>query len=89
MEVARIEVWECVGCGRIEAPAPRVGICRDEKVEYVSAADHDAALAQARAEAAELRKVLHAIAHTTPRAGEWERGYRALQAEARRTLATG
>jgi hypothetical protein len=31
--------------------------------------------------------LVHQLAHTTPRTGEWEQCYRALQNQARRTLA--
>lgn len=79
MESQRIKVWQCVGCGRIDDPRPCVGVCRDAKVEYVLAADHDA-------EVGELRALARLIATTTPREGEWERTYRALQARARKLV---
>jgi hypothetical protein len=85
----RITAWQCIGCGRIEGPQPCVGICQDRKREFVSASDHDAALAQleaacARAEA--LAAVVRQIAYTTPRAGEYQRTWRALQERARAVL---
>jgi hypothetical protein len=79
MELERRRVWECVGCGRIDDPRPCVGICRDQKVEYVLAADHDR-----QVEA--LARVLRTIALTTPREGEALRHWKALQAEARGAL---
>jgi hypothetical protein len=79
MDIDRIKVWQCVGCGRIDDPQPCVGICRDVKVEYVLAADHDRAVEA-------LLKVARAIARTTPREGECVRHWRALQAQARRAL---
>jgi len=82
MDVARRKVWECIGCGRIDDPQPCVGICRDQKVEYVLAADHDRAVA-------ELAAIARIIATTTPRAGELERHWSALQARARKALAGG
>ena len=87
---ARIEAFQCIGCGRIESPQPCIGICEDRKVEFVYAAQHDAALVQLQLAAGRVRaleKLIRRIAWTTPRAGEWERSYRALQNEARRTLA--
>ena len=63
MDIARRKVWECIGCGRIDDPRPCVGICRDSKVEYVLAADHDRAVAA-------LLDVVRTIATTNPRAGE-------------------
>ena len=86
IETARIKVWQCVGCGRIDDPQPCVGICRDEKREYVPAADHDAAMAEARAELEDLRRIALELATITPRAGQWERSYRALQQRARVAL---
>ncbi len=79
MDVDRIKVWQCVGCGRIDDPQPCVGICRDVKMEYVLAADHDRAIEA-------LVKVARAIAQTTPREGECVRHWRALQSQARRAL---
>lgn len=80
MELERRRVWECVGCGRIDDPRPCVGICRDQKVEYVLAADHDR-----QVEA--LARVLRTIAQSTPREGEALRHWKALQAQARAALA--
>ena len=80
MAIERRKVWQCIGCGRIEDPRPCVGICRDEKAEYVLAADHDRAMAA-------LLEVVRMIALTTPREGEARRHWTALQAQARRALA--
>ena len=80
MELARRKVWECIGCGRIDDPQPCVGICRDQKVEYVLAADHDRAVS-------ELLDIVRLIATTTPRAGEADRHWKALQQRARLALA--
>ena len=82
MEPQRIKVWQCIGCGRIDDPKPCVGICRDQKVEYVLAADHDRELK-------ELRAVLEIIARTTPREGEALHHWQALQKRAREALASG
>jgi hypothetical protein len=81
----RLKAWQCVGCGRLEAPQQCLGICHDVPVEIVSAADYDAA----REEADRLRLFARQIVLTSPRAGEWERAYRALQERARRLLAHG
>lgn len=87
MDVPRYRIWQCVGCGRIEDPQPCVGICRDVKVEFVPAAAHDEALALARAESEALRAVVRRIAGVTPRNGEFESAWRALQRDARSALA--
>ena len=87
----RITAWQCIGCGRIEGAQPCVGICEDRRAEFVYAADHDAALAElalARRRAEDLASLVRQIAHTTPRAGESEHTWLALQARARRILET-
>ncbi len=87
----RLTAWQCIGCGRIEGPQPCIGVCKDRRVDFVYAAEHDEALAQlahAHARAEALAAVVRALAYTTPRAGEWERAYRALQGRARRALET-
>jgi hypothetical protein len=82
VEVNRITVWQCVGCGRIDDPQPCVGICRDEKREYIPARDHDAAIAELEI----LRAITREIAAITPRDGQWELSYRALQQRPRAAL---
>lgn len=86
---ARITAWQCIGCGRIEGPQPCIGVCQDRKVEFVYAPEHDdtlAELARVRGEVQALTVLIRQLAHTTPREGEWEHTYRALQARARRVL---
>ncbi len=85
-----VKAWQCIGCGRLDAPAACVGICRDEPVELVSAADHEAALrrlagAEARAEA--LADALRRIVATHPKAGNWEQAYAVMVEQAGRALA--
>ena len=85
-----LKAWQCIGCGKIEAPQTCIGICQDRKVEFVYAFEHEEALAQARAAQRRvdaLAALLRRLAWTTPRPGEWERSYRALQREARDALA--
>jgi hypothetical protein len=83
-----VKAWRCIGCGRIEAPQTCVGVCSDRKVELVYAADHLEALARVRAQTTALAALARKLARTTPRGGEWERSFLALQNEARRLLAT-
>jgi hypothetical protein len=78
----RVTVWQCIGCGKIEGPQPCIGVCQDRKVELVYAQAHDQALAQSKA----LVSLVRQLACTTPRAGAWERSYRALQEKARHIL---
>ncbi|RPI42119.1 MAG: hypothetical protein EHM59_18600 [Betaproteobacteria bacterium] len=85
-----MEAWQCIGCGRIEAAQNCIGICEDRKVQFVYAAEHEqtvAQLASVRSRLDELVNFARRIAWTTPRAGEWEHSYRALQREARQLLA--
>ena len=85
-----IEAWQCIGCGRIEAAQNCIGICEDRKVRFVYAGEHEAnltELASARKRLEGLADFVRRLAWTTPRAGEWEHSYRAMQQEARRLLA--
>lgn len=87
--VERITAWRCIGCGKIDAPQPCIGVCQDRQVELVPGPDYDAALAEldaARQRNADLLAIVHQIAHVTPRDGQWERSYRALQAKAREVV---
>ena len=72
----RMKAWQCIGCGRIESDATCVGICQDVPITVVSAADYDL-----------MRQFVQQLARTSPRDGEWERSYRAMQERARRLLA--
>lgn len=84
-----VKAWQCIGCGKIEAPQTCIGVCQDRKVQFVYAFEHEEALAhagRARQRAGVLEAVVRQLACTTPRKGEWERSYRALQNQARRAL---
>ena len=83
MAAERIKGWQCIGCGKVEAPRSCIGVCQDRPVELVAAFEYDAVLARMQA----LEGLVRQLAMTTPRTGEWERSYRALQARARLTLA--
>jgi hypothetical protein len=78
----RIKAWQCIGCGKIDAHQPCMGICQDQKVDLVYASDYDRLLAQT----AQLETLINLLARTTPRAGEWEHSYRLLQERARGLL---
>ena len=85
----RFTAWQCIGCGKIEAPQECIGVCKDRKVQFVYAENYDELARQLDAGGGnnkEILEVLTRLAWTTPRNGEWERGYRALQAQARRLL---
>lgn len=86
-----ITAWQCIGCGRLEAPQNCIGVCQDRKVELVTAWDHAealAALVEARDRIAALEAVLSKLAHTTPRGDAWRDSYMALQRQARQLLET-
>jgi hypothetical protein len=86
----RVKAWQCIGCGRIEGPQTCIGVCEDRKVEFVYAFEHEEILAQlrlARRQAEVFGALVRQLARTTPREGQWERSYRALQDQASRTLA--
>ena len=77
-----IDAWQCIGCGRVVAERPCIGICTDKRVELVQAADY-AALAW-RVE--ELESALRLIASVTPKPDALEASWLALQQRARRLL---
>jgi uncharacterized protein YigA (DUF484 family) len=88
--IHRVKAWQCIGCGKIEAPQTCIGVCQDRKVEFVYASEHEDVLAQltlARTRIGTLEAITRQLARTTPRTGEWEHSYRALQQRARRMLA--
>jgi len=87
-----IVAWQCIGCGRLEAPQNCVGVCQDRKVELVSAWDHAEALValqDANERIAALEAVVSRLAHTTPREGAWKDSYLALRKQARNVLGHG
>ena len=86
-----IQAWQCIGCGKIEAPQPCIGVCQDRKILMVGKDDHERALDAAR----DLQRQLHGVhallaqlAWSVPREGQWEPSWRALQTRARELLAT-
>ena len=86
-----IPAWQCIGCGRIEAPQTCLGICQDRRVEFVFASEHREAqreLASAARQRDALLALVRRLAWIHPRDAGWEGSYRALQAEARGLLAT-
>jgi hypothetical protein len=81
-----IKAWQCIGCGRLEAPQDCIGVCEYRKVEVVGAHDHANALRaldEANERIAVLERVLAKLAHVTPNDGAWKDCYLALQMDAR------
>ena len=85
-----VVVWQCIGCGKIEAPQTCIGVCQDRKVELVYAGDHaDAlvALDEVTAQRDRLAAFVRRIACTTPRPGDAEATLQAFRVQARAELA--
>lgn len=85
-----IQAWQCIGCGRIEAPQTCIGVCRDRKVLMVGKDDYERARAEAEALQARLAAVharLLRFGLATPHEGRWEAAWQALQAQLREVLA--
>ncbi len=88
--VEHVKAWQCIGCGKIDAPQTCIGICQDSRVEFVYAFEYDQALVelkQERERARTLETLVRQLARTTPSEGGWERSYRAMQGQARTILA--
>lgn len=87
--IRTVEAWQCIGCGRIEAPQTCIGVCQDRKIVMVGIAEHQQVLAAAavlRDQLQEVRVLLSQLALSTPRGGQWEQSWRALQQQARSLL---
>ena len=81
-----IQAWQCIGCGRMEAPQPCIGVCRDRKVLFIGKDEHEAALAEIARLSAQLRSTasrLQRFGLAAPRSGQWESAYAALRDQAR------
>ena len=84
-----IQAWQCIGCGRIEAPQTCIGVCRDRKIFMVAKDEHDrvvAELGRVQRQVETAIAMLSRVVHSTPRAEQWERSYRALQQQAREAI---
>ena len=76
-----VKAWQCIGCGRIEAPQTCIGVCQDRKVEFVYASEHKEVLAQldlARRRASTWEALARRLAGTNPHKDGWEAFYRAM-----------
>ena len=81
-EALRVTAWRCVGCGRVEAPQPCIGVCSDRKVELVDARDYDMALARLEhleAEYDRLVQFVRMMARNKPHEDCWEESYLHMQ----------
>jgi len=85
-----IQAWQCIGCGKIEAPQPCIGVCRDKKILMVSKNEHEQALtelASTQRQLKGLQAVLLQLAWSEPHDGQWQRNWHALQQRAREWIA--
>ena len=53
-----IQAWQCIGCGKIEAPQPCIGVCRDRKVLFIGKGELAASNAQ---QVARIRSIVEAL----------------------------
>jgi len=86
-----IQAWQCIGCGKIEAPQTCIGVCRDRKVFVVGKEEHERALAANLALQEQLERahaMLLRFGQAEAKPGQWERSWCALQAQVREVLAT-
>lgn len=81
-----IDGWECIGCGRVEASRPCVGICQDRRARFVHAEDYEAAVERARVAETALA-LARRLASTHPRDDHWRESFQAFQSEAQKLMA--
>lgn len=78
----RLHAWRCIGCGKLEMPQPCIGVCKDRKVELVSASDYDALATRLE----EFERFVRFVASVTPRPEALEATVLAFREKARRLL---
>jgi hypothetical protein len=86
-----IEGWRCIGCGRVEASRPCVGICQDRPARLVELDNLVAALERAEssdARASELASFVRLVAATSAKPGGEAATLAALRSRARSVLAS-
>lgn len=76
--VQTIEAWKCVGCGRLQADRPCIGVCTDKRVELIEATD----CAELIWRIEQLESVLGLIARVTPKPEALAENWQALQVRA-------
>ena len=82
-------VWRCLDCGGLDAPQPCIDVCIWRPVDWVDAVSAESERARAAVDCQleqSLAGLLRRLAFATPRAGQWERNWLALQARARLAL---
>jgi hypothetical protein len=81
--------WWCAQCGNVDMPQPCLGICIWRPAAWVNLASYERQLRLAEPglrAARSLSGFLGRVATVTPRAGQWQRNWGALQAQARAAL---
>ena len=84
-----IVVWQCPDCGGLEETQPCIGVCIWRLVDWVNLDAFEMQRSQALDDFAFARALSGLLARfvgVTPRMGEWERNWRAFQAQARLVL---
>lgn len=85
-----VVVWRCPDCGGLDAPQPCLGVCIWRPAQWVDAACYEAGRSRALADRDAERRLadlLRMLASITPRDGQWEQNWRALQRRAQDALA--
>jgi hypothetical protein len=82
--------WWCAECGNVDMPQPCIGVCVWRPADWVNVDLYERQLALADPDlraAGTLHRFLSRLVAVTPRAGQWQRNWDALQAQARTALA--
>ncbi len=82
-------VWRCQDCGGVDAPQECIDVCIWGPADWVDAASYESGRSRAavdREVEQSLAGLLRRLAFATPRDGQWERSWRALQSQARLAL---
>ena len=87
-----VTVWRCGDCGGVDAPRECIDVCLWGPADWVDAALYEPQRSRAtvdREVERSLAGLLRRFAFTTPRDGQWERSWRALQSQARLAFRPG
>jgi hypothetical protein len=85
-------VWRCQDCGAVDAPQECIDVCIWGPVDWVDAASYESERSRAavdREVEQSLAGLLGRLVFATPRDGQWERSWRALQSQARLAVRSG
>jgi hypothetical protein len=88
-EADSVVTWWCPRCGGIDAPQPCIGVCISRPVEWVNLQSFERERHRRASLVDQLREltdVARALGFVTPRPGQVDRNWQALQARASRAL---